>query len=100
MNERQNYKRYCRILLCGYGESGIYECRAKGVFRKDGKKPLVGDCVEIEILSGEEKTGNLTEIFARKNELIRPAVANVDQALVILLWRIRNRTSPFSTVFS
>lgn len=65
------------------GESGIYECRAKGVFRKDGKKPLVGDCVEIEILSGEEKTGNLTEIFARKNELIRPAVANVDQALVI-----------------
>ena len=65
------------------GESGIYECRAKGVFRKDGKKPLVGDHVEIEILSGEEKTGNLTEIFARKNELIRPAVANVDQALVI-----------------
>ena len=65
------------------GESGIYECKAKGIFRKDKKKPLVGDHVEIEILSEDEKTGNLTELLERKNELIRPAVANVDQALVI-----------------
>lgn len=64
-------------------KSGVYECKAKGVFRKDGKKPLVGDNVKIEILKEEEKTGNLTEIMERKNELIRPAVANVDQALVI-----------------
>lgn len=64
-------------------ESGVYECKAKGIFRKDRKKPLVGDNVEIEILNEEEKTGNLTEILDRKNELIRPAVANVDQALVI-----------------
>lgn len=63
--------------------SGVYECKAKGSFRKDGKKPLVGDNVEIEVLKEEEKTGNLTEILERKNELIRPAVANVDQALVI-----------------
>lgn len=63
--------------------SGIYECKAKGIFRKDRKKPLVGDQVEIEILSEEEKTGNLTTLLERKNELIRPAVANVDQALVI-----------------
>ena len=64
-------------------ESGIYECKAKGIFRKEKRKPLVGDNVEIEILNEEEKTGNLVQIYERKNELIRPAAANVDQALVI-----------------
>ncbi len=62
---------------------GIYECKAKGIFRKEGKKPLVGDDVEIDILSEEDKEGNIREILPRKNELIRPAVANVDQALVV-----------------
>lgn len=64
-------------------ESGIVECRAKGLFRKENKKPLVGDNVEVEILPGKEKTGNIVKICARKNELIRPAVANIDQALVV-----------------
>lgn len=61
----------------------IYECKAKGIFRKEKQKPLVGDFVEIEVLDEEEETGNVIRIFPRKNELIRPAVANVDQALVI-----------------
>lgn len=64
-------------------ESGIYECKAKGILRKEKQKPLVGDNVEIEVLDEEEKTGNLVQILPRKNQLIRPAVANVDQALVI-----------------
>ena len=64
-------------------ESGIYECKARGVFRKDKKKPLVGDNVKIEVLDGAEKTGNIVDILPRKNELIRPAVANIDQALVV-----------------
>ena len=64
-------------------ESGVYECKAKGIFRKDGVKPLVGDNVEIEVLDEEEKKGNIREILTRKNELIRPAVANIDQALVV-----------------
>ena len=63
--------------------SGVYECKAKGAFRKEKRKPLVGDNVEIDILDEEEKTGNITEIHRRKNELIRPAVANIDQALVV-----------------
>ncbi len=62
---------------------GIYECKAKGIFRKDGIKPLVGDNVTISILSEDEKLGNIDEILPRKNALIRPAVANIDQALVI-----------------
>ncbi len=64
-------------------ESGLYECKAKGVFRKEKIKPLVGDFVEIDILDEAEKKGNIVEILERKNELIRPAVANIDQALVV-----------------
>lgn len=64
-------------------ESGIYECKAKGIFRNRKIKPLVGDNVSIDILNEDEKKGNIIEIFPRTNELIRPAVANVDQALVI-----------------
>lgn len=60
-----------------------YECKAKGGFRKDGIKPLVGDNVEIKILSEEDHLGNIEKILPRKNELIRPAVANVDQAMVV-----------------
>lgn len=67
-----------------YAEDGeIYECKAKGIFRKDNQKPLVGDNVEISILDEKEKEGNVTSILPRKNSLIRPAVANVDQAFVI-----------------
>ena len=47
-------------------ESGIYECKAKGIFRKEGQKPLVGDLVEIEILDEVEKTGNMTRFCREK----------------------------------
>lgn len=63
--------------------SGIYECKAKGVFRLQQIKPLVGDTVEIAVISEEEKTGNVEKILPRKNELFRPAVANIDLALVV-----------------
>jgi len=61
----------------------VYECRAKGIFRKDNKKPLPGDWVEMAVLDEEKLVGNIEEILPRKNALIRPAVANIDQALVI-----------------
>jgi len=64
-------------------EYGVLECKAKGIFRKDNIKPLVGDNVEVELLSEDELTGNITTILPRANQLIRPAVANIDQALVI-----------------
>ena len=62
---------------------GVYECRAKGIFRKDKRKPLVGDDALLDVLDEEEKLGNICGLLDRRNELIRPAVANVDQALVI-----------------
>ena len=61
----------------------IYECKAKGVFRKNNEKPLVGDDCLIDIIDEEGKIGNISLILERKNSLIRPNVANVDQALVI-----------------
>ena len=63
--------------------SGIYECKAKGIFRNKKIKPLVGDNVEIDIIDEEKRIGNIVEIAERTNELIRPAVANIDQSLVV-----------------
>ena len=66
------------------GRSKIYECKAKGVFRNRNIKPLVGDDVEFMVLDEKEGTGNIDAILPRKNKLIRPAVSNVDQAVVVL----------------
>ena len=63
--------------------TGIYECKAKGAFRNQKIKPLVGDNVEIVVVDEENKKGNVEAILPRKNELIRPAVSNIDMALVI-----------------
>lgn len=62
---------------------GIVECKAKGIFRKEQIKPLVGDLVSIELTDKEKLLGNIVDILPRKNQLIRPAAANIDQALVI-----------------
>lgn len=64
-------------------QGSLYECKAKGSFRNDKMKPLVGDYVSIAIVDEEKKKGNIEQIHKRKNQLIRPAVANIDQALVI-----------------
>ncbi|MBR1674605.1 MAG: ribosome small subunit-dependent GTPase A [Eubacterium sp.] len=61
----------------------IYECKAKGIFRNMKVKPLVGDDCEISILDEEKCLGNIDAIYDRKNELIRPAAANADQAVII-----------------
>jgi len=64
-------------------EMGIYECKAKGIFRNQNIKPMVGDNVEADILDETEKKGNIVKILPRINQLIRPMVANVNQAMVI-----------------
>lgn len=62
---------------------GIYECKAKGGFRNKKIKPYVGDLVEIDIIDEAHKKGNIVSILPRLNALIRPTVANVDQAMII-----------------
>ena len=66
-----------------YAQSNLYECKAKGSFRNQKVKPLVGDNVVISVLDKDKKIGNIDEILPRTSQLIRPAVANVDQALVV-----------------
>ena len=65
------------------GRETIYQCRAKGIFRNRRVKPLVGDDVDFSILHEADQEGNIDEILPRRNALLRPAVANVDQALVV-----------------
>lgn len=63
--------------------TGVYECKARGIFRRQGVKPLVGDIAEIAVLDEKERTGNVEKLLPRRNALVRPAVANIDMALVI-----------------
>ncbi len=66
----------------------IYECRAKGSFKNQDITPLVGDNVVFQVTDAQNRTGFVTEIGPRKNRLARPAVANVDQAMV--MFAVRN----------
>lgn len=64
-------------------DRGIYECRAKGIFRNRNEKPLVGDAVKLDITDENAHTGNISDILQRKNSLVRPAAANIDQVLLV-----------------
>lgn len=61
---------------------GAIECRARGIFRKDGIKPCVGDRVAIGY--NEDGSGCVNEIFERENSLVRPPLSNLD-AMVITM---------------
>lgn len=58
-------------------DSNIFECKARGIFRKNNIKPTVGDYVEIE-------GGSINEIYPRKSHLIRPNVANIDNLIIVI----------------
>lgn len=74
------------------GEAGILTCRARGKFRKTGESPLVGDWVEVRELGNGD--GFVEAILPRKNAFERPAVANIDQMVVIASGAIP-RTEPY-----
>jgi ribosome biogenesis GTPase / thiamine phosphate phosphatase len=61
--------------------SEIVQCRGRGVFRKNKITPLVGD--EVVFQAENELEGYILEVKERKNELVRPPIANVDQALLV-----------------
>lgn len=67
-------------------EGNVYECRAKGILKKNNITPLVGDFAEFEILS--EVEGNVLGVVNRKNSLIRPPVANVDLVIIVVALKI------------
>ncbi len=65
-------------------KDGLYECRGRGILRKDKVKPLVGDWVEVSNLDTQKKTGTLEKVLPRQNQLKRPEIANVDQVVIVL----------------
>jgi ribosome biogenesis GTPase len=74
------------------GTAGLLTCRARGKFRKDGISPLVGDLVEVRELGGQE--GFVETVLPRKNAFERPAVANIDQLVIIASGAIP-KTEPY-----
>jgi ribosome biogenesis GTPase / thiamine phosphate phosphatase len=62
-------------------EDGIVQCRGRGVFRKNKVTPLVGD--EVVYQAENDTEGYILEVKDRKNELVRPPIANVDQAILV-----------------
>ncbi len=62
---------------------GVFECRAKGIFRNQKVKPLIGDNVVLEAMQVEQMKANIAKILPRHNELVRPCVSNIDQVIVV-----------------
>jgi len=60
----------------------IVTCRARGNFRNENITPLVGDDVKIQM--SDNNTGYVVEILERKNELLRPKVANIDYSIIVV----------------
>lgn len=64
-------------------DDGILETRARGLFRNEDVKPLVGDHVSVEIDPLDGHKGTIMKVHKRRTKLVRPAVANVDRALIV-----------------
>lgn len=71
---------------------GVIECKARGRFRKQKITPLIGD--EVIISVGENNKGAIDEILERHNQLVRPTVSNVDQAIIV--FAVKNPVPHFS----
>jgi ribosome biogenesis GTPase len=65
-------------------QDGTYECKARGIFRKNEITPLPGDKVTISVIDEANKLGSIDEIMPRTSQLVRPAVANVDQVVIVI----------------
>ncbi len=65
-------------------EEGLYECKARGIFRKNEMTPLPGDRVNFSVIDVNHRKGSIEQILERSSLLIRPAVANVDQLIIVV----------------
>ncbi|MCI5604307.1 MAG: ribosome small subunit-dependent GTPase A [Clostridia bacterium] len=62
-------------------DDNVYECKARGIFRKEHITPMIGDRVEIEVKGGK---GSIMAILPRTTQLIRPPVANIDTLVLVI----------------
>lgn len=82
--------KYIGTILKGIGgfytvisENGTFVCKARGLFRKQHKTPIVGDRVEFS-LNQDGESGYLLDIIERRNELVRPSVANIEKLFIVV----------------
>lgn len=68
----------------------VYECKPRGIFRKDLITPIPGDKVEFSILDEQAKLGSMDRILPRSSELVRPAIANIDQMIIVVSTKAPN----------
>ena len=61
-----------------YSDNKFYICKPRGKFRNNNQNVLVGDIVNFD-----EKNNYILDIFPRKNELVRPSIANIDMAVIV-----------------
>jgi ribosome biogenesis GTPase len=64
-------------------EGVLYECALRGIIKKEGVEPLVGDFVELDSIHEPSKTARINRVLPRKNAITRPKLANVDQVIVV-----------------
>lgn len=67
-----------------FSEDRIYNCSARGIFRKHEQKPMIGDLVVLSEINSGDDSAVIQEILPRRNSLVRPAVANVDQIVIVM----------------
>lgn len=65
-------------------EDGFFQCKARGIFKKEGIVPCVGDYAEIEITDKEDDEGVINEILPRENIFVRPPVSNIDLFVIVV----------------
>lgn len=65
-------------------EKGLFQCKARGIFKKQGITPCIGDYVDMEITDEEDDEGVINKIFPRKNIFIRPPISNIDLFIIVI----------------
>ncbi|WP_375315345.1 ribosome small subunit-dependent GTPase A [Spiroplasma endosymbiont of Tipula paludosa] len=70
---------FCNVII----NNEIYHCQTRGALRLSNQRILVGDVVTIEVINEQEKQATIIEIHPRKNQLMRPAVSNIDQVIIV-----------------
>jgi ribosome biogenesis GTPase len=68
----------------------VYECKPRGIFRKDSIIPLPGDKVIYSVLNDIDKLGSIDQIEPRFSELVRPAMANIEQIVIVVATKAPN----------
>ncbi|MDO5695407.1 MAG: ribosome small subunit-dependent GTPase A [Eubacteriales bacterium] len=61
----------------------VYECKARGKFKNEKVKILVGDIVDVDVIDADSKVGNIVHLHLRKNKIIRPEMSNIDRLFLV-----------------